>query len=149
MLDFVFGCGKIIPQRSFFDLKTKMSKNLQKFGEILKNLRIEKGLTLRDVYRLTNYDPSNWSKIERGKLNPPSNEKTLRQWAKVLGVAENKRRLREFIDRARIAQSIIPDDILSEAELVEALPAFFRTLRGEKASKEEIDKLIELIRKHR
>lgn len=122
-----------------------MSKNLKKFGDLLKGLRINKELTLRQTCRLANYDPSNWSKIERGILPPPSDEKTLKNWAKILGIAGNKKQIQEFIDDAKIAQGSIPQDILSQDILVERLPAFFRTLRNKKPTKKEIDRLIKLI----
>jgi len=122
-----------------------MFKNLKKFGQILKALRLKKQLTLREACRLVNYDASNWSKIERGKISPPSDERILRRWARVLGII-SKRQLQEFIDQAKIAQGIIPQDILSEEELVAMLPTVFRTLRGDKPSKQELDKLIALIR---
>jgi len=122
-----------------------MLKNLKKFGDLLKSLRINKELTLRQACRLANYDPSNWSKIERGILPPPSDEKTLKNWVKILGIDENKKQIEEFIDNAKIAQGSIPQDILSQDILVERLPAFFRTLRNKKPTKKEIDRLIKLI----
>jgi transcriptional regulator with XRE-family HTH domain len=122
-----------------------MNKNLQKFGQGLKTKRIGKGLTLREACRLTGYDPSNWSKIERGKISPPSDQKMLHRWAGILGI-NGKSEVQKFIDEAVIAQGIIPEDILSHKDVAEYLPAFFRTLRNKKPSKEEIDKLIELIR---
>ena len=121
-----------------------MKKNLQKFGQVLKDLRIKKELSLRDVCRETGYDPSNWSKIERGIISPPADENTLIKWAKILRLTVKK--TKEFTDEARVAQGIIPQDILSRPNAVKYLPAFFRTLRNEKPTKEEIDRLIELIR---
>ena len=123
-----------------------MSKNLKRFGKTLKNLRIQKELSLRKICQLTNYDPSNWSKIERGKISPPSDEKVLRKWARVLGFSRDAKQIQEFIDEARIAQGIIPKDILSQENIVEYLPAFFRTLRNKKPTKKEIDRIVELIR---
>jgi len=123
-----------------------MNKNLQKFGKILKELRIKKGLSLREVWKLTGYDPSNWSKIERGKISPPVEEKVLRKWASILGLSGHVKKIQQFIDEAKIAQGIIPQDILSNKSIVKYLPAFFRTLRNKKPTKEEIDRLIELIR---
>lgn len=122
-----------------------MDKNLQKFGNILKELRIRREITLREASRLTNYDPSNWSKIERGKISPPSNEKILRKWAEVLGL--NKNETQNFIDEAKIAQGLLPRDIIAVGSRVNCLPAFYRTLRNKKPSKQEIDKLIKLIKK--
>jgi len=123
-----------------------MSKNLKKFCRILKELRIQKGLTLRKASRLADYDPSNWSKIERGEISPPADEKILRKWTNVLGISRDVKKNQEFIDKAKIARGIIPQDILSQKNAVEYLPAFFRTARNKKPTREEIDKLIELIR---
>ena len=121
----------------------KMREN---FGQILKELRIKKGLTLRSACRKMKFDPSNWSKIERGRMSPPSEEKILRGWARTLGLS-NENDIREFVDKANLAQGIIPRDILSQDNAVDFLPAFFRTLRNKKPTKREIDRLIKLIRK--
>jgi len=115
------------------------------FGEILKSLRIKNELGLREICKLTGYDPSNWSKIERGKMFPPSDIKVLEKWAKILNL-KNKE-AENFIDQAIIAQGMIPNDVLSEKEIVNHLPAFFRTLRNKKPTKEEIERLIEIIKK--
>jgi transcriptional regulator with XRE-family HTH domain len=123
-----------------------MNKNLQNFGAKLKKIRIEQGLSLREICRITNYDPSNWSKVERGVISPPSDEKVLSKWAKALRLKQNTKEFQRFIDEARIAQGIIPQDILAGNNAIDFLPAVFRTLRNEKPSKEEIDQLIQLIR---
>lgn len=130
-------------KRSRHNFKIKNMR--KKFGQTLKELRIKKELTLRHTCRLVNYDPSNWSKIERGKMSPPSDKKTLRKWAMVLGMS-NKSGVQKFIDEANLAQGIIPQDILSQSNVVDFLPAFFRTLRNKKPTKKEIDRLIKLIK---
>jgi transcriptional regulator with XRE-family HTH domain len=126
-----------------------MKKKLQKFGELLKNLRIERNLSLREICRLAGYDPSNWSKIERGKMPPPSDNDTLIKWAKILGLSLNKKELNDFLDSAAIAQGIIPEDILTDADTVKLLPAFFRTIRDEKPTKREIEALFKLIKNNK
>jgi transcriptional regulator with XRE-family HTH domain len=120
--------------------------NLKKFGELLKELRMKQNLSLRDVCKKVNYDPSNWSKIERGLISPPSEKVVLGQWANALGLSKESKEYYEFIDQANIAQGIIPDYIMQEKDLVKALPAFFRTVRNEKPTKKEIDDLINLIK---
>jgi transcriptional regulator with XRE-family HTH domain len=124
-----------------------MKKNLQKFGQMLKDLRIKKELSLREVCRETGYDPSNWSKIERGLISPPADETILMKWANILGLSPSSKKIQEFIDEAQVAQGIIPQDVLSRPNAAKCLPAFFRTMRNEKPTKEEIDRLIELLRK--
>ena len=121
-----------------------MNKNLEQFGKNLKELRISRNLSLREVCKLVSYDPSNWSKIERGVISPPSEKKTLVSWAKALGLGQDAK---EFVELAQVSQGIIPEDILSRKDAVKFLPAVFRTIRNEKPTKKEIDQLIELIRK--
>jgi len=120
--------------------------NLKKFGKLLYELRIKKEYTLREMCRNVNYDPSNWSKIERGKMSPPSDKKVLENWAKVLGLKKGSKEFEEFIYQANVGQGIIPFDIMEEKELVASLPAFFRTLKNRKPTKEEIDNMINLLK---
>ncbi len=123
-----------------------MRKNLKKFGQNLKKARIAKNLSLREICKKINYDASNWSKIERGVMSPPSDEKVLSKWAKVLGLKPADNKYQTFIDEAQIGQGIIPQDILAGRNAVDYLRAVLRTLRNEKPTKQEIDRLIQLIR---
>lgn len=122
--------------------------NLNKFGELLKELRMKLNLSLRDICKQVNYDPSNWSKVERGLISPPNEEDTLRRWAKALGLTQESREYYEFIDLANIAQSIIPDYIMQDKDLVKTLPAFFCTLREGRFNKTMADRLIKLLLKY-
>ena len=121
-----------------------MPKNLKKFGSLLNELRTKTNLSIREICKLVNYDPSNWSKIERRLISPPAEEKTLKLWAKELKIGKNK--IQEFMDDAHIAQGIIPADILEKNEMLQLMPAFFRTVRNKKPTKEELDTLINLIK---
>lgn len=123
-----------------------MNKNLLKFGKNLKRLRIEAGLSLRDVCSRTAYDPSNWSKIERGRISPPSDKGTLEKWGKALNLRLRSKEMSEFVNEASVAQGIIPSDVMGDEKMMSYLPAFFRTVKNKKSRKEEIDHLIELIK---
>ena len=50
-------------------------------------------------------------------------------------------------DLANIDAGIIPGDIRSDEEALKALPMFFRTIRSDKPTAEELDKLIDMIKK--
>lgn len=121
------------------------NSNLKKFGELLKELRMKSNLSLRDVCKKVYYDPSNWSKIERGLISPPSDNAILSQWANALGLIKESKEYYEFVDLANIAQGIIPDYIMKEKDLVKSLPAFFCVLREENPSKTEVNHLIKLL----
>ena len=116
------------------------------FGEFFKSLRIEKDIGLREFCRRLSIDASNWSKVERGVMAPPQDEEKLDQIAGVVGIEKDSELYNEFKDKAAIAAGIIPRDILSDQETLNALPMFFRTVRSEKPTPEELDKLIQKIR---
>ncbi len=120
--------------------------NLQKFGQKLKELRIDRGLTLRKMCEKVDYDPSNWSKIERGRIPPPSNDKILNKWAEALELT-NTVEVEKFISDAQVAQGLIPSDIMKEEDITNYLPAFFRSIKEEKMTKKDIEELIKLIKK--
>jgi len=116
------------------------------FGEFIKNLRIEKDIGLREFCRRLSIDASNWSKIERGVLAPPQDDEKINQIADVLGIDKESVLYAELRDRAAIAAGVIPRDILSDQETLNSLPMFFRTVRSEKPTPEELEKLIAKIR---
>lgn len=118
-----------------------------RFGEFVKSLRKSREMGLREFCISFNHDPSNWSKMERGVLPPPRNEETLKLWASQLGIKKGSDEWYKFFDLAFAEQGRIPSDILSDEEVVEKLPIFFRTVRGQKPSREELEKLYELIKR--
>jgi transcriptional regulator with XRE-family HTH domain len=115
------------------------------FGTFIKETRIKGGLTLRGFCRIMNMDPGNWSKIERGILPPPKSKKVLKEIATSLKLAEGSEDWHALFDLASI--SFIPPDLLDDLSVVEKLPVFFRTLRGEKPAQKELENLIEKIRR--
>ncbi|MFA5319457.1 MAG: helix-turn-helix domain-containing protein [Candidatus Paceibacterota bacterium] len=123
-----------------------MNKNLLVFGENLRKLRLGANLTLRDVCKIVDYDPSNWSKIERGVMAPPKDRKVLEGWANTLKLVPGSKEYSQFMDEVKVAQGAIPEDILADANIVDYLPAFFRTIRNKKPTKEDIDLLIKAIK---
>lgn len=91
------------------------------------------------------HDPSNWSKIEREVLQPPRDEEILRMWAKQLGLKSGTDDWLKFFEYAAVDAGRIPDNILKDEELAAHLPAFFRTLSGQKPSREDMEKLLRII----
>ena len=114
------------------------------FGELIKQLRIAKQLTLRQCCADLGVDPSNWSKMERGITPPPKDLGLLERWAKFFGVAIDKKQ--EFFDLAAIARSELPPDVASDQRVLAALPAFFRAVRGSELEGDRLKEFIEDIR---
>ena len=124
-----------------------MGGNKNSFGGLVKKLRLKKQMGLREFCLKYEHDPSNWSKLERGKLPPPNDIETLVKWATQLGLKKGISEWYEFFDLAALENGNIPQDILSDKELVDALPIFFRTVRGQKPTEEELNKLAELLKR--
>lgn len=113
------------------------------FGEYVKELRIKKRITLREFCRLNNLDPSNWSKVERGILSPPKSKNVLTAIANSFHLEEGSEEWNTLFDLAAIGH--IPRQILTDENIVNKLPIFFRTIRGEKPTERELKELIKLI----
>lgn len=116
------------------------------FGTFIKELRARQRLGLREFCLKYEHDPSNWSKIEREVLAPPVDEAILRKWAKQLGLKESSDDWLKFFEYAAVDAGRIPDHILEDKELAKHLPTFFRTLSGQKPSREDLDKLLDIIK---
>jgi transcriptional regulator with XRE-family HTH domain len=116
------------------------------FGTFIKELRARQRLGLREFCLEHGHDPSNWSKIEREVLLPPRDEEILRTWAKQLGLKPNTDDWLKFFDYAAVDAGRIPDYVMKDEELLGKLPVFFRTLSGQKPSREDLEKLLEIIR---
>ena len=122
-------------------------KGVALFGDYIKSLRKKEELTLRQFCLKANEDPSNWSKIERGKLSPPQEKNRLEAIAKVLGIGVKSAEFKEMSDLANITAGKIPAHIMGDEDIVRALPAFLRTVGSVKPTPEEIEELIDRIRK--
>jgi transcriptional regulator with XRE-family HTH domain len=116
---------------------------MKTFADFIREKRIAAGLTLREFCRLTGFDASNWSKIERNLLPPPQSRNVLESIASVLSTVPGSQDYKELMDLA--ALSSVPEGLI-EPEILEQLPVFFRTVRGENPTEEELRTLITKIR---
>ena len=98
------------------------------FGELLKDARIRQRLTLRQCSADLGVDASNWSKIERGVNPAPKDIGVLEHWARFFKLDHEQRQA--FFDAAALSRSELPSDIATDERLLQALPAFFRAVRG-------------------
>ncbi len=116
------------------------------FGDLVKDLRIAQKKTLRQFCLDHGHDPSNWSKLERGIIAPPRDEKTLEKWARQLGLKTGSPEWQNFMDLADLARGEIPKHVFSDEELLKKLPVFFRSIRGAELTEEQLDDLIRKVK---
>lgn len=117
------------------------------FGFFVKEKRLKGGLTLREFCRQLGEDASNWSKIEREKLSPPQSEEKLEKIASILNIKKDSEDWNKLFDYAATENGRIPNYIMSEKELVNSLPIFFRTVGSTKPTPEELQDLINNLKK--
>lgn len=116
------------------------------FGSFFKELRIKRGMILRQFCLKFKLDPGNISKLERGLLPPPHSEEKLTEYTRALGLRKGTDDWYTFFDLAAAERGKIPADMLEDKELAGKLPILFRTLRGQKVSDKTLNKLIDKIR---
>lgn len=117
---------------------------MRTFGDFIKGQRIKKNITLREFCRINTLDPSNWSKIERGIMPPPKSKEVLTAIAESLQMKTGSEEYQTLLDLAAISQ--IPTHLLTDQSIIEKLPLFFRTLRGEKPTREELEKILQIVK---
>jgi len=116
------------------------------FGEMLKELRLQKELTLRKFCQMSSLDPGNVSRWERGITDPPQSQDTLNRIAAILGLEKDTEEYDDFMTAAALSKGRLPQKILDDDELLKRLPIFFRTLDGRKLTQEQFEALIKILR---
>lgn len=120
-----------------------MSSDVKTFGDLLKSLRRQAKLSLRDLARKAADDPANISRIER-RLRPAPGEDVTERFAKALGLTPQSEEWVQFMDMAALSRRELPRDI-TEEELISELPVFLRTVRGRRPAEEDLLELKDTI----
>jgi len=115
------------------------------FGEFFKAKRIALGKTLRQFCEEHDLDAGNISKIERGKMAPPTAEDKLQKLAQYLNVKVGSSVWQTMKDLAAIGAGKIPAD-LQDNETLARLPVLFRKIRAQKFSEDELNELIRKVK---
>lgn len=117
-----------------------------RFGFYLKDLRLKLGLSLREFCQAHGLDPGNMSRLERGLVPPPESQTKVVELAGFLGLKKGSEEWQQLLDLAAADAGRIPEDVMSDADIVAKLPILFRTLRGQKVPPEKLNELIRQIR---
>ena len=118
-----------------------------KFGEFLKELRMRAGLSLREFCLQNGLDPGNYSRVERGMFRPPQDREIVEKYATALGLERGSDEWLQLFDLAAAERGQVPEDLMSDEQLVDKLPVLFRTMRATQVSPEKLDEFIEKIRR--
>lgn len=117
------------------------------FGDYLRERRTALRLTLRSFAQKAGLDAGNASRLERGRAEPPESQAVLDRIAEALDLHSGTPEYQRLTDSAAAARGRIPADLLTDDEVAKRLPILFRTLRSKPLSGEQIEKLIDSIRR--
>ena len=114
------------------------------FGTYLRKLRLTKGFGLRSFAKQAGLLPSNLSAMESGRANPPRHPDVLKRIAKGLGLSEEKPEWAKLFDLATKPGQVPADvqEYFSEIDAMDELPLMARTIKNQKLSKPQIQRLI-------
>jgi len=116
------------------------------YGEMLKERRKTLRLGLREFALRAGMDAGNLSKIERGKASPPQTGEVLDRIASALELDPDEERAVAMRDRAFVDNGRIPEELLSDEEIMARLPVLLRTVKNQRLDSEQIDRLIQMLR---
>ena len=126
-----------------------MRKERKTFGGMLKKLRLEEAnIGLRTFASMINMKPSNLSNIERNKIAPPANRKTIDLICDTLGLSKDNQRRAELFDLAAEGQSRVPADVADTVKQQPGVPVLVRTIANKQLSEEKLKELAEYIKKY-
>lgn len=121
---------------------------MEHFGTFIRNIRRSKRIGLREFCSSLKFDSSQWSKIERGVLQPPKDQKVLSDIGRILGIKKPSHEWSLMLDLAALGRGRLPNDIAANDYVLESLPVLFRTIRGDDPTEEELRAIVDII-KHR
>lgn len=121
------------------------NKLTQPFGDYLRGIRVQRGVSMRTLAKELNMDVGNLSKIENGKMKPPIKEQFIEDICDILKL--NKEEKERLIDISSHESGEYPRDIKEMLKEHNYIPVLLRTISNKKLSDEEIRKLTEKLNK--
>ncbi len=121
----------------------------ENFGEYLRKLRLEKRIGLRQFAKSIGVLPSNLCHLESGRHNAPQGKEFIEKVARALKLEEECSEYEKLFDLAAHPGEIPADvkEYLEEHDILQELPVMARTIKNEKLTRTEIERLIEDIKK--
>jgi len=119
------------------------------FGGLLKQIRLEEAkVGLRAFAELIEWQPSNLSNLERGRLAPPADAQTITSICDALGLSDNDPRRAELFDLAAKRRNAVPGDVAQTIKEQPGIPVLIRAVANKRLDDEKLKELAEYIRKY-
>ena len=111
-----------------------------RYGELLRETRVERDITLRELSRRSDIDVAYLSRIERVTIPPPQKDELLDAINEALGLTAGE--AKKMKDQAAMDNSQLPKDIKQDFKGAVGIPMLLRTVANKKLTSEEIQDLI-------
>lgn len=119
------------------------------FGQYLRARRLEAGFGLRAFAETVGMKPSNLSRLETGRMAPPTSAERIRKMAEALSLKPDSREFRQLNDLAAEARpGTVAPDVADYAGRQPGVPLLLRTAEGRQLDEEEFRRLAEYIEQH-
>ncbi|KPJ72930.1 MAG: hypothetical protein AMS14_06915 [Planctomycetes bacterium DG_20] len=119
------------------------------FGHYLRKLRLEAGFGLRAFAEMVGMKPSNLSRLETGRMAPPTSADRMATIAQALGLEENSPQFKDLNDLAAKARpGTVAPDVADYAAHQPGVPLLLRTAKGKQLDEEGFRRLAEYIEEH-
>jgi transcriptional regulator with XRE-family HTH domain len=115
------------------------------FGDFLRHIRLEKGLTARFVASAAEMLPSNFSKLEHGLLTPARDHEKQKKLMSALGISLGSVEAERFFDLAGKASDSTPVDLAQIISENETVPLLLRTIGNKRLSEDQIRRLVAIV----
>ena len=112
---------------------------MAKFGELLRKLRAEKGITLRELSDNSDIDVSYLSRVERGSIPPPQKEELLASI--IQGIQATNYEAQQLRDQAAIDNEKFPKDVAGRMKEMVGVPLLLRSVANKKLTAEQLKKI--------
>jgi len=124
------------------------SGRAETFGSLLKKLRLEEAKKgLRAFAELIDWQASNLSNLERGRIPPPASHKSIMDICDALGLSADDPRRTELIDLAARERNAVPGDVAEAIKEQPGIPVLVRAVASRRLEDDQLRDLADYIKK--
>lgn len=123
----------------------KQGREVATFGAFIRQIRLERGRTQRDVARQIDMLPSNLCKLERDALKAPTDGEQLAALAKALEIKSGSAESEQFFELAARSNDSVPQDLVRIISRNEAVPLLLRAIGNRRLTATQVEALVRII----
>ena len=113
------------------------------YGQMLREIRTQKEITLRELALRSDIDVAYLSRVERESVLPPQKEELINAINEALEI--DTKSAKALKDQASLDNQMLPNDIAEKLKAMEGVPMLLRTVANKKLDGNQIKKLTDFI----